>query len=497
MTRRKAAVCSWFLLLVVAGCRKGPGRGGAASRNLPRGDGIWLSDPAACAEAGLEEQLQRIGAAALFLPFGEVRFEGGRWILRADSPPPRPIARVPVVLVLRPGPELSSALRTPAGLDADGIARAIGPAISQADTAGGRFGRVAGLHLDFPFAAAASASYAKLLALLRRAVSPETFVSISLSALPPSEDERKQVDRLLPSADALVAPVFGAGPRVDPGGVDALRRPWWAAYDASAAGTVTRADGSAEDMVPEKYIDRLTGNPRLDFENDLSVNDASVSGFRLVARSRVRVDGVELGEGDRVAFRLPSLAEMLYQLGSSLAGKRFALGRVIVFPAASEADRIFPISAFEDVLLGRTLSPVLEVRLQALGRSSLTIEASNGARHASIVSRLSNWVEVDLAPAHPADVALGGFDRYEVYDGEGRPVSPGRATRVRLFETLFAPLETVSPARIVVRGILPAACCPYRDHFVSAAGPEADSGWSAPPPTPTAVPKRPPSRTKK
>jgi hypothetical protein len=111
-----------------------------------------------------------------------------------------------------------------------------------------------------------------------------------------------------------------------------------------------------------------------------------------------------------------------------------------------------------------------------------------------VVSRVATWIEVDLAPARPAEVQLGGFDRYEVYDAAGRPVSPGRATRVRLFETLVAPAETVTAARIVVRGALPAGCCRYRVHAYAAAGPEVVSDWSTPPPTPTPVPKKPATR---
>jgi hypothetical protein len=67
-------------------------------------------------------------------------------------------------------------------------------------------------------------------------------------------------------------------------------------------------------------------------------------------------------------------------------------------------------------------------------------------------------------------------------------VTPGRASSVRLFETVIAPLETVTPARIVVRGGLPKGCCRYRVHAVSAAGPEVASDWIEPPPPPTPVP---------
>ncbi|HEY1435577.1 MAG TPA: hypothetical protein VGG65_09395, partial [Thermoanaerobaculia bacterium] len=233
------------------------------------------------------------------------------------------------------------------------------------------------------------------------------------------------------------------------------------------------------------------------FENDLSGNDASVSAYTLTARQPVRIDGVEFAAGDRIAFRLPAISEMLFQLGSNLAGKRFALGRALMFDGAAEADRVFDLAAFEDVVLGRSLAPLLVTSVMSAGRNAVAVELVNRSHHASVVSRVDNWVEVDLAPAHPADVQIGGFDRYEVYDRAGHPVTPGRATVVRLFETLIGPMEAVSPARIVAHGPLPAGCCRYRLHAVSAVGPEVATDWSAPPPTPTPEPRKKAAPTRK
>ena len=58
----------------------------------------------------------------------------------------------------------------------------------------------------------------------------------------------------------------------------------------------------------------------------------------------------------------------------------------------------------------------------------LRIGAENGGANASLVSRVENWVEVDVAPARISDVLPGAFDRWEVYDASGRPVSPGGVT---------------------------------------------------------------------
>ncbi|HEY7575906.1 MAG TPA: hypothetical protein VIB08_12115, partial [Thermoanaerobaculia bacterium] len=111
--------------------------------------------------------------------------------------------------------------------------------------------------------------------------------------------------------------------------------------------------------------------------------------------------------------------------------------------------------------------------------------------HASVVSRTANWVEVDLPGGQIRDIVPGGFDRYEVFDAEGRAVTPGRATRVRFFETLVAPREKIEGAAILLRGRPPAGCCRFRQHVLSASGTEVAGDWTSPPPepTPTAGPR--------
>src|SRR4029453_9192157 len=106
------------------------------------------------------------------------------------------------------------------------------------------------------------------------------------------------------------------------------------------------------------------------------------------------------------------------------------LRRAVVLGGETEADRIVGVEALEDILLGRSLAPALEVRVHPAGRNAISIEATNLSPHSSTASRMSNWVEVDLAPAHPSDVNLGGFERYEAYDSSGRPVTTGRGNIV-------------------------------------------------------------------
>ncbi len=391
----------------------------------------------------------------------------------------------PVVLVVRAEPVVAAALATEAGLDPEGTAAVLADGL-RSFVPSGAFGRVAGLHLDFPFSAASAKRSGELVAALKAKL-PGVFVSIAAPFSPTSEDDRKALRPLTDRVDALVVPVFGFGAGADAAAIDQLGPPWWAAFDAAAKGTMATG-GPA----PEKWLDLLTGNPRVDFENDLSVPDANSSAFHLTARGPVRLEGLSLESGDRITYRVPALTEMLYQLGSTMAGKRHVLGRLLLFDGAEETGRIFPVGAFEDVILGRSLAPVLEARVSPAGRGAISVEAVNRSTHASIVSRTTNWIEVDLAPAHPADVVIGGFDRYATYDAAGQSVTLGRATRVRLFETLVVPGEAIAPARIVLRGKPPNRCCRWRTQVIAASGGEEASEWMEPPvpPTPTPAPKK-------
>jgi hypothetical protein len=479
---RGAVLLAALAVALGSACRREAPHPASAAPKPPKGDVIWLTDAAALRDGTLDASLEAIGAAAVFVDVGRLGSGSGPDAFRASEPPPKPL-RVPVVLAVEPDASLEGAWSGGPGPDPDALARAAAPALSRAVT-DGAFGRVIGVHLDLDFAPAGAAHYAAFLASLRRGLPPATFVSVSLRALPSTEEDRKKIGPVLEAADALLAVVFGVGARLDPIGVEALRRPWWAAYDTRPAGRIVAAGGEARDAIPERQIESLSGSPRVDFENDLSVNDAAVWAFTLTARTAVRHDGLALEPGDRVAIRLPAVSEMLFQLGSNMAGKRFALGRALLFGGASEGERLFQLAALADVLLGRALTPALGATVRPAGRNAIAVELDNRSAHASTASRVDNWVEVDLAPAHPAEVQVGGFDRYEVYDAAGRPVTPGRATVVRLFETLIAPQESVTPARIVARGALPKACCRYRIHAVAAAGPEVAGDWISPPAPP-------------
>ena len=165
-------------------------------------------------------------------------------------------------------------------------------------------------------------------------------------------------------------------------------------------------------------------------------------------------------------------------------------GRLIVLDGTSESERVLTLTGLSDILLGRPLLPDLRIAVTT-DASGLRIAAENRSSHASVVSRTVNWVDVDVPSGHIRDVQLGGFDRYEVFDAEGRPVTPGRATRVRFHEILVGPQEKIEEAAILLYGRPAAGCCRYRQHTLSASGTEVVGDWSEPPvpPTPTPSPK--------
>ena len=469
-----------FALLLLAaltgGCaaeKKSLGRG------LPTGDGVWFEDGVDGSESDLEGGLMRAGLAAVFLPAVRVSQDGARWKGNVFSPPARPFLRESVFLVVTGDTEVEQALgrSDAAGPLADALWLAVNGLLT--DTA--HYGPVAGIHLDFPFSAKTAESYGKLVSGLRARMPRGTRLSVSLRFSPASE-EKEKFKALAAACDGFLAFVFGEGNAADSVAVDALEKHWWAGYAPSARGVWSNARGEEQGPAPEWTLERLSDDPRVEFLQNVSLREESDQSF--VLRPRVPVslgEGVSFRAGDRIFFRQPLASDMIYHLGSDLAGRRFARGRVIALPGRSESERLFTLAALDDVLLGRPALPELHVRAEA-ARGFVAVSAENASPHASVVSRTSNWVEIQIPSAGIRDVQTGGFDRFEVYDRYRQPVTLSLATVVRFYETLIGPHEKIEPARILLRGSAPRDCCQTRFHVLAASGKEVLSDAPMPPP---------------
>jgi len=456
------------------------------------GDAVWFADGIAGDDASAEESLLRFRCAAVFLPARRIAASGAAWS-GSDAPaPPKPFSRIPVVLVVG-ADEDPLAARPEEQQKKFGafLAREISAALAR----GAAFGPVRGVHLDLPFSAATAEAHATALREARSLASHELSfrpnsaspaaggipLSWSLRWPPPADEkEREAVRELVSRTDGLVAFVFGGEDSADPGLTDSLGKLWWAGYSPAGGGVIRKASGETGGHVDEGALEAFTNDPRLDLLQEVPWNEGRGWEFSLRARRNVAAENRTLAPGDSVVFALPSLADMVARFGEDRARRRFHRGRVVVFRGHSDARRLFPTAAFEDVVAGRPTVPGLQLWIQPAGGGLLRLQAENPTPHASVVSRVQNWIEVDLSPARVGDVETGGFERWEAYDSTGSSVSPGRASRVRLFETLVAPLERFEPARLRVRGRLPSPCCRVRIHLAAATGAEVVTDWALP-----------------
>ena len=465
-----------------------------------RGNAVWFADGLAEGDAAIEETLLSFRCAAAFVPARRLTGGAAGWS-GSDLPAPAvPLRQVPVVLVIEsPEDPLAGATEDQQKSLGGFLAREIASALSRA----AEFGPVRGVHLDFPFAPASVEPLAAALrearfeladALSRKgdavaASARGVAVTLSLRAPAPAEDEEKDALRALVSrTDGIVDFVFGGANAADPAFTDSLGKPWWSAYDSRTTGTVRNGSGDAVARAPESLLDRLTEDPRSDFRHEVPWNVDKAAEFALKASRPMRLGSLSLSEGDSVVFSQPSLADLVARLRAAPLG-RLARGRVVVVGESSDAGRVFPVAALADVFAGRATATALRASVDDDGSRLLRIGAENASPHASAASRVENWIEFDLAPARVGDVEPGGFDRWEAYDGKGRPVSPGRATRIRFYETFIAPFERSEPARVRVLGNLPSPCCPVRSRVVPASGGEVEAGWALPgAPAPAATP---------
>ncbi len=450
--------------LWVAGCHSS--QSGTKTR-LSAGDAVWFEDGTANGGGAEEATLSHGGFGSVFIPHTALSPEGDRWIPREIAPPAHPFSKVAVTLVISAGEEARSVFADPR--KAAALTDAAGLGMKAALRDGARFGPLRGIHVDVPFSAANAEAYGAFLLGLRSKLPKNYLLTWSLHFIP-SETERDALRKLADGADGIVAFVFGDEAAADPAATDGLERPWLAAYRPAARGRWI-AGGSPDRRLPESVLAQLTNDPRVEFAHDLSLKEESASAFLLTPHEPLSAGGFSFRPNDRVQFRQPSLSDMVYRFGADLAGRRFVKGRVVSVSGRTEADRIFTVAALNDILLGHPLNTDLRIAIDP-GRSAITLSAENPTPHASMVSRTSNWVEVDVPQGGISDVRAGGFDRFEVFGPDGGAVTLGRATRLRFFETLVGPWEKIEPARIVVRRPPAKGCCTHRIHVLSSAGAE-------------------------
>jgi len=467
-------------LVLAAACRH---EKTAQGRSLPAGDAVWLSEGLGEDPAATDEVLARGGLARVFLPAVHVRREAGAWKAAGIPLPARPAAAPPVVLVVEADAD-SAAISVGAE---DAAAAAIAEGLKGVLAKGGTTGRIEGVHLDLPLEEATAESFGRVATRVRSLLPSPLFLTCSLR-FSPTPKKRDEVLKSLAAIDGFVAFVFGVGALTDPMTADSLGKPWWAGYVPGATAVWSDSAGNPRGRLSEKYLRALTDDSRVPLGHDLVLQQEGAEGFLFRPPVSVDVAGVRLSAGDQVAFRQPLVSDLLQRLGSDLVGRKLLRGRLVVLDGRSDSERIFTLAALSDVLLGRPLLPDLRVEFAA-DATGLRVSAENRSAHSSIVSHTANWVEVDVPSGHIRDVQPGGFDRYEVFDADGRPVTPGRATRVRLYETLVAPQEKIEAATILLWGRPAEGCCRFRQHVLASSGPEVAGDWTAPPAPPTPPPK--------
>jgi hypothetical protein len=498
VTRRRAAAAAILVILSAASCRR--------ERTVPKppplaGDAVWFADGMSENDPGIEDILKGFHCSAVFLPARELVRRSEGWS-GADVAAPAKPTTLPVVLVVSAAEDPLADADEKRGTGFGGVfAREIGAALARES----EFGAVRGVHLDVPFSEKSAKAYgaallearARLSNLLSRSEkgSGGRDLPLTISMRRPisaaDEDVAENVRALVSRTDGVVAFVFGEGNGSDPAYVDSLGKPWWAGYSSATTGVVQTPAGNAGARVPESLLDALADDPRTELLHALPWNEEGGWKYTLRATRPLTVGGTRLSTGDSVVFSQPSLADMLAAFRADTKSRRNARGRVVVFGGGPDADRLFPVAALGEVIAGGRAAPQLRPWVSAEARL-VRVGLENPSPNASVVSRVQTWIEVDVSPARIGDVEPGGFERWEAYDDHGRLVSPGRATRVRLYETLLAPYERLEPARLRARGKLPAPCCRVRAHTLAASGGEESTDWGIPERSPAPTPTAPP-----
>jgi hypothetical protein len=478
MRRRLGATLFVVAAAATLACRRSaPGR---IAPIRPSGNGVWFAEGFAgeADQAQAETALRRGGFSWVLLPAARLERRGNGWVIVRLAPPPRPMSGFIVSPVVIGGKETAAALASEEASARRALEDALVLAVRTVVQNEARRGPLGGVHLDLPLTVETATPCAAILRRMRSRTPSGLFLSLTLK-FPPPDGARKKLWPLAAAVDGFVAMVFGEDENADPAETDRLARPWWAGYAPNAEGRWKNRRGEDRGALPEGFLARLSDDPRVEFQHDMEVEERAGFGYLFRARRPVVVQGRRFDAGDEVEFRQPFLTDMVRAFGQDIKGRRFSKGRVIRLSGRSDSDRIFTLAALNEIQISRSLAPRLRISVER-GAGTVSVSAENTSPLPSILSRVTNWIEVDLTRPGIRDVQLqGGFDRFEVYAPDGRRVSPGRSSRVRFYETLVGPFERIAPAVIFVRPPVPPDCCRIRYHLLSAAGPELTTDWQA------------------
>ena len=387
---------------------------------------------------------------SVFVPAVEIDVERGAPRFE-PVPPPDSAYPFPVYLVVRGNDDLDSYLKAAAGRAGEEIWKAIQPALSS-----GRYGDIAGVHLDLRVADAAG-EYVSALGSIRSRLARSMTLSASVETKLTEDQARKwrSVGRVV---DFLVPVVYGRlgapgteGARVAGSAAQALEigRSAFPEYCPQGWGLFQPGSGPAR-AVSDASINELSEDRRFDFEFGSLLSDADENVYVFRARQGgSRADGGTgpFEPGDTITFWENRLSDFTQSLSDPLAAR----GKVIRLRSLDDEDRLIGFSAIEDILLGRKLEPKLTFSRSA-GQGEVTFFVLNSSPECSELSRLNNWVDLRMDGGRLLDIHPGDFDRFQFLDAAGKQSIAGRARTIRFFENFVAPGESMTAGPIRYSG---------------------------------------------
>ncbi|HET9796084.1 MAG TPA: hypothetical protein VFS34_16670, partial [Thermoanaerobaculia bacterium] len=444
-----AAACSLAIagLAGLSGCG---GNGGAQHRRNPAGISIDFSEAASPVPAELLPRLNAIGVRSIFAPAVEFSADGGVPRFEPAAPPDSKYP-LPVYLVVRGTGDLDEYLKSAAGRAGEEIWRALRPALTS-----GRYGDIAGVHLDLRVANSAG-EYASALGSIRSRI-PKAMTLSAAVETKLSEDQLKKWRSVGRQVDFLVPVVYGRGGRAGAEGARVsgstaqafeVGRAVFPEYCPQGWG-LFRASGGEARAVSDASINDLSEDRRFDFEFGSLLSDADENVY--VFRARQPGSRAPWGEGgfepgDTVTFWENRPSDFTQGLSDPLAAR----GKILRLRSLDDQDHLIGFSAIEDILLGRKLEPKLAFSRSA-GDGEVTFLVVNSSPEYSELSRLNNWVDLRMDGGRLLDIRPGDFDRFEFLDAAGKQSVAGRARTIRFYENFVAPGESMTGGPIRYSG---------------------------------------------